>query len=166
MKEFLYALNEEYLALGVADPNTAPEQIDFSFYWESFHSPLLAINDFVDRDVWALGEFLPVEEAFPGMSLVQRIDHWELQSGEKWDETKVFRAWKIRLEVFFSQEYEADIEAAEIGESLAVDYWFGTSDHGLVDYELDWSISCHAGSIQELESCMERKRHALSRRQR
>ena len=162
MKEFLYSLNAEYFALAVADPSEAPGEIDFSFYWEGMHSPLLEISDFVDRDVWALGDFLPVEETFAGMTLDQRIEQWESESGEKWDGTKVFRAFKIRLDVFFSQEYETDIGVEEIGETLVVDYSFGITHNSLVALDLDWSISCYAGSIEELDACNEQKYQAIS----
>jgi hypothetical protein len=162
VKEFFYSRHEEYFALAVADPSEAPGQIDFPFYWEDVQSPLLNISDFVDRDVWALGDFLPVEETFEGMSLDQRIAQWESESGEQWDGTQVFRAFKIRLDVFFSQEYEADIGAEEIGKSLVVDYSFGISTTSLLELNLDWSISCYAGSIEELESCNEQKHQALS----
>lgn len=157
MREFLYSLDEEYFALAVADASSAPEEIQFDFYWEKFDSPLMDFRDIVDRDVWVVGDFLPFEEAFPEISVDERVEQWEREAGERWDEGKVFRAFKIRLDVFFSQEYEADLSPEEVGESLNVDYSFGSVE----ELRLDWSISCYAGSIEELELCKDRKFEAL-----
>ena len=156
-QQFYYSLSEEYLILAVADPEEKPDDIYLGFYWERFHSPLIELTNFVDREVYAVGNFLPVGEAFPDMSVEERIAQWELEYGEEWDESKIFRAFKVQLDVFFAQEYEADHTPRQIADSLEVDYSFGTGPDGLQDMELVSRISCGAGSVDELDNCKEQK---------
>lgn len=156
MKQFLFSLEEEYFALVAAEPGVAPDKIHFAFYDEGIQSPLLPI-DWRDLDVWVIGDFLPVEDAFPDVTPADCIREWEETSGEKWgDSNLVFRAFKIRVEVVISQEYESDFSPKEIGESLVVDYSFGAVEQ----LRLDSSFRCYAGSIEELESCAKQNHKA------
>jgi len=151
VRQFLFSLEEEYFALVAAEPGVAPDKIHFAFYDEGIQSPLLPI-DWRDLDVWVVGDFHPVEEAFPDVTLTDCIREWELTSGEKWDDSNlVLRAIKIRVEVVVSQEYESDFSPKEIGESLVVDYSFGAVEQ----LKLHSRVRCYAGSIEELESCAE-----------
>ena len=156
MREFLYSLKEEYFALEAIDPSDAPKDVYFAFYDEGVHSPLLPI-DWRDLDVWVIGDFLSVEEAFPDITHQALIEEWEAVNGGKWDgKSKVFRAYKIRLELFISQKYEGDLSPEEIGVALEAKYTFGA----MQELRLDWSSECFAGSIEELELCVERKSKA------
>ena len=154
MPEILYSLHEERFALVVADPDDAPEDMYYDFYFEKFNSPQLGdLRNEVMVDHWVLGEFLSIELAFPDVTVEQLTAEWELESGDKWDDSQVFRAFKIRLELFLSHDFDADFTPEEIGKSLEIDYSFGS----LEQMKLASTYSCYAGSVEELDSCMERK---------
>ena len=66
---------------------------------------------------------------------------------------RVFRAFKIRLELFLSEDFGNDFSVDDIRSSLEVDYTFGS----VLKLKLDFSFSCSAGSLEELEGCLAAK---------
>ena len=153
-REILYSLHEERFALAVAGPEDVPGSMGYDFYFEKFNSPQLGdLRNEVMVDHWVLGDFLTIEEAFPGLTVEQLTEQWEVESGEKFDEDQIFRAFKIRLELFLSLNFEGDFTPEEIGKSLEIEYSFGSVEQ----LKLASTYSCYAGSVEELDSCMDRK---------